>query len=68
MQKKRILDDETHFCSAEVVKQVLQCKSIFDDLENRDMMSARSRANPYESIGASFFQNRLVRQTKLLLT
>lgn len=44
-----------------IIKQLLNCikfKSIFDDLENRDLRQARSRSNPFESIAACFFQNR----------
>lgn len=57
-RKKRILDDEYHFCSKETLKQVLDCKSIFDNLDGRDMRQARSKSNPFESISACFFQNR----------
>jgi hypothetical protein len=56
--KKKILDDEDNFCSKEILKSVLDCKSIFDDLSNKEMLDARRRSNPYEAIGAQFFQNR----------
>lgn len=56
--KKRILDDEFQFCSQKTLKKVLECKSIFDNLNDKDMRNARSRANPFEKIGSQFFQNR----------
>ena len=56
--KKRILDDEFEFCSPETLKQVLDCKSIFDNLDDKDMRNARYRSNPFEAIGSRFFLNR----------
>lgn len=57
-KKKRILDDEFEFCTADTLQQVLECKSIFDNLDNKDMINARYRSNPFEAIGSRFFQNR----------
>ena len=65
-QKKRILDDEDTFCSLETLKQVLACKSIFDNLDDREMRNARFRSNPYEAIGSRFFQNRYKRMHRHL--
>lgn len=56
--KKRILDDEYQFCSQETLSKVLECKSIFDNLEDKEMRNARSRSNPFERLGSQFFQNR----------
>ena len=37
---------------------MLSCKSVFDKLEAFEMMKARSRSNPFETIGKGIFQNR----------
>ena len=44
--------------NSKILKLQTKNKSIFDNLDNREMMNARSRSNPYESIGSVFFQNR----------
>lgn len=56
--KKRTLDNETNFCSEEVLQGVLNCKSIFDNLEPEEMRKARTRSNPYETIRGAIFLNR----------
>ncbi|KAL4238274.1 Cap-specific mRNA (nucleoside-2'-O-)-methyltransferase 1 [Mactra antiquata] len=56
--KKRTLDNETSFCSEGVLEGVLNCKSIFDNLEPEEMRKARTRSNPYETIRGVFFLNR----------
>ncbi|XP_072948774.1 cap-specific mRNA (nucleoside-2'-O-)-methyltransferase 1-like [Epargyreus clarus] len=56
--KKLIIDDETNFVKPSILKGVLDAKTIFDKLHDEDMRSARSRSNPYESIGSVFFLNR----------
>lgn len=38
---------------------MIKCKSIFDHVKNRELNEARARANPYETVKAGFFQNRL---------
>ncbi|XP_065222418.1 cap-specific mRNA (nucleoside-2'-O-)-methyltransferase 1 [Planococcus citri] len=57
-KKKRILDDETHFCDASVLKQVLICKTAFDKMGPEEKRRARSRSNPYELIKKGPFLNR----------
>ena len=37
---------------------MLSCKSVFDKLEAFEMMKARSRSNPFETIAKGIFQNR----------
>lgn len=37
---------------------IMKAKSEFDDLDSKIFIDARSRANPYERIGKSIFQNR----------
>ncbi|XP_032792891.2 cap-specific mRNA (nucleoside-2'-O-)-methyltransferase 1 [Daphnia magna] len=56
--KKLTIDDETTFCAADVLQKVLQCKSIFDVLEEEELRKARSRSNPFETIRGAFFLNR----------
>jgi len=52
------ISGETTFCDSNVLKDVLSCKSVFDKLEAHEMMKARSRSNPYETIAKGIFQNR----------
>ncbi|KAL3872951.1 hypothetical protein ACJMK2_036120 [Sinanodonta woodiana] len=56
--KKRTIDDENQFCQEETLKSILQCKSVFDNLEPEEMRRARTRSNPYETIRGAFFLNR----------
>lgn len=56
--KKLSIDDETNFCDAEVLLQVLECKSIFDRLEEEELRKARTRSNPFETIRGGIFLNR----------
>merc|ERR1740128_82100 len=56
--KKLTIDDETTFCDEDVLLQVVQCKSIFDELEPEELRKARSRSNPFETIRGAFFLNR----------
>ncbi|ROL43149.1 Cap-specific mRNA (nucleoside-2'-O-)-methyltransferase 1 [Anabarilius grahami] len=57
-QKKLKIDDETEFCSGNLLHLLLRCKSVFDDLEGEEMRRARTRSNPYETIRGAFFLNR----------
>ncbi|EJW70161.1 hypothetical protein WUBG_18932, partial [Wuchereria bancrofti] len=41
-----------------LMKKMLDAKSVFDELDMKDLKEARIRANPYETIGSAFFQNR----------
>ena len=56
--RKETIDDETRFADPEVLSAVLKCKSIFDNLEPQELMKARSKSNPFETIKGAFFQNR----------
>ena len=56
--RKETIDDETRFADPEVLSAVLKCKSIFDKLEPKELMMARSKSNPFETIKGAFFQNR----------
>ncbi|VBB31059.1 unnamed protein product [Acanthocheilonema viteae] len=56
--RKETLDDEWKYCDSKLMKKMLDAKSVFDQLDVRDLKEARTRANPYETIGSAFFQNR----------
>uniref|UniRef100_A0A8D0HJH1 Cap-specific mRNA (nucleoside-2'-O-)-methyltransferase 1 n=1 Tax=Sphenodon punctatus TaxID=8508 RepID=A0A8D0HJH1_SPHPU len=57
-KRKMMIEDETEFCSEDLLHSVLQCKSVFDELEGEEMRRARTRSNPYEMIRGVFFLNR----------
>uniref|UniRef100_A0AAR2KVQ2 Cap-specific mRNA (nucleoside-2'-O-)-methyltransferase 1 n=1 Tax=Pygocentrus nattereri TaxID=42514 RepID=A0AAR2KVQ2_PYGNA len=57
-ESKMKIDDETEFCSEDLLQVLLRCKSVFDDLEGEEMRRARTRSNPYETIRGAFFLNR----------
>ncbi|EFO20090.2 hypothetical protein LOAG_08398 [Loa loa] len=56
--RKETLDGEWKYCDNLLMKKMLNAKSVFDQLDVRDLKEARTRANPYETIGSAFFQNR----------
>ncbi|XP_037078583.1 cap-specific mRNA (nucleoside-2'-O-)-methyltransferase 1-like [Pollicipes pollicipes] len=56
--KKKEIEGETHFCDSKILADVLNCKSVFDQLQPVEMRRARSRSNPFESIKGVFFLNR----------
>lgn len=55
---KLTIDDEAKFCDDEILAEVLNSKSIFDNLGANDMRNARTRSNPFELIRGSIFLNR----------
>ncbi|KAM9445248.1 cap-specific mRNA (nucleoside-2'-O-)-methyltransferase 1 [Clarias gariepinus] len=57
-ERKLRIEDETEFCSEELLHALLRCKSVFDNLEGEEMRRARTRSNPYETIRGAFFLNR----------
>ncbi|XP_032517656.2 cap-specific mRNA (nucleoside-2'-O-)-methyltransferase 1 [Danaus plexippus] len=57
-KKKTIIEDETEFVDPQILKGILNSKTIFDNLEGEDMRLARTRSNPYETIGSVIFLNR----------
>ena len=56
--RKFTIEDETHFCNPEFLAEVIDCKSIFDQLEPEELRNARTRSNPFETIRGVFFLNR----------
>lgn len=57
-EKKMFIDDETKFCEPQILADILKSKTIFDNLGADDMRHARTRCNPFETIGRSIFLNR----------
>lgn len=57
-KRKETIDNETKFVAPEILKNILKSKSIFDQVEGRDMGNARLRSNPFEKIGSAIFMNR----------
>ncbi|KAM3861158.1 cap-specific mRNA (nucleoside-2'-O-)-methyltransferase 1 [Diretmus argenteus] len=56
--RKLKIEDETEFCTEDLLHTLLRCKTVFDDLEGEEMRRARTRSNPYETIRGAFFLNR----------
>ena len=56
--KKTSLDDEDLFTEGGLLLKMLQLKTQFDSLDGKQLMKARSRANPYEQLKCAIFQNR----------
>lgn len=57
-KRKYSIQGEDLFCDRKLLEEVLSSKSIFDNVPEGEFFEARKRANPYESIGSVFFQNR----------
>ncbi|XP_064602092.1 cap-specific mRNA (nucleoside-2'-O-)-methyltransferase 1-like [Liolophura sinensis] len=57
-EKKLDISDETQYCTEKTLKEVLNNKSVFDQLHPEEMRRARTKSNPYETIRGVFFQNR----------
>lgn len=57
-KKKLDISDETNFCDPKILEGILNAKSIFDQLDGRELQRSRSRSNPFETLGKLFFQNR----------
>ena len=56
--RKEDISDETAFCDADALQNVLSAKTVFDVLEGEELMKARSRSNPFETIRGALFLNR----------
>ncbi|KAJ1366178.1 hypothetical protein KIN20_026779 [Parelaphostrongylus tenuis] len=55
---KMNIDGETEFCDGEILRTMIEFKKVFTAIPQCDLQEARTRANPYETIGGAFFQNR----------
>ncbi|XP_054006129.1 cap-specific mRNA (nucleoside-2'-O-)-methyltransferase 1 [Hylaeus anthracinus] len=56
--KKLVVDTKTPFCSEDIVMNIINSKTVFDNLDSVEMRRARTRSNPYETIRGSIFLNR----------
>jgi len=56
--KKYTIDDENMFCNPNILKQIIESKAIFDQLDKAEMRKARTRSNPYETIRSVNYLNR----------
>ena len=56
--RKEDISDETNYCDADALENVLSAKTVFDRLEGEELMKSRSRSNPFETIRGAFFLNR----------
>ncbi|CAI5442562.1 unnamed protein product [Caenorhabditis angaria] len=62
-EKKLKIEDEIEFCNQDILLEMLDAKNVFDLMSDKDLREARTRANPYETIGSAFFQNRAAMKT-----
>lgn len=56
--KKLTIENETNFCDEDILKRVLESKSVFDNLGAEDMRRSRTKSNPFETIRGNIFLNR----------
>ncbi|XP_054262989.1 cap-specific mRNA (nucleoside-2'-O-)-methyltransferase 1-like isoform X1 [Macrosteles quadrilineatus] len=52
------IEEFTDFCDPNILTNILSKKSIFDTLDGEEMRRARTRSNPFETIGKGMFLNR----------
>ncbi|XP_037038234.1 cap-specific mRNA (nucleoside-2'-O-)-methyltransferase 1 [Bradysia coprophila] len=52
------IDNENTFCDPDVLHEILNSKTIFDDIDREELRRARTRCNPFETIRGSIFLNR----------
>jgi len=57
-ERKEVIDNEANFCDPEVLKKMLEGKTVFDNLGEDEFLKARTRSNPHETIRGGIFQNR----------
>jgi len=57
-ERKELISDEYDFCESQILDGIIENKSIFDKLGNKEFLHSRTRANPYETIRGAIFQNR----------
>ncbi|KAM6915772.1 cap-specific mRNA (nucleoside-2'-O-)-methyltransferase 1 isoform 1-T1 [Xenentodon cancila] len=56
--RKLKIEEETEFCTEDLLHTLLHCKTVFDDLDGEEMRRARTRSNPFETIRGGIFLNR----------
>ncbi|XP_046663611.1 cap-specific mRNA (nucleoside-2'-O-)-methyltransferase 1 isoform X1 [Homalodisca vitripennis] len=52
------IEEFTDFCDPNILSSILTKKSIFDSLDGEELRRARTRSNPFETIGKGMFLNR----------
>ena len=57
-ERKEDISDEYNYCDKDALSNVLGAKTVFDKLEGDELLKARTRSNPYETIRGAFFLNR----------
>lgn len=57
-KQKDSIEKETTFCDPEILHRILDGKTIFDNLSDKEFLDARQRSNPFETIKGAIFQNR----------
>ena len=57
-QRKEDISDEHNYCDKDALVSVLSAKTVFDKLEGDELLKARTRSNPFETIRGAFFLNR----------
>ncbi|XP_059618679.1 cap-specific mRNA (nucleoside-2'-O-)-methyltransferase 1 [Phlebotomus argentipes] len=57
-KRKMTIDDETLFCDPDILKNVLEAKTVFDNMNDLEMRRACQRSNPFETIKNVVFLNR----------
>lgn len=57
-QRKVDISDEDNYCDKDALSSVLSAKTVFDKLEGDELLKARTRSNPFETIRGAFFLNR----------
>uniref|UniRef100_A0A3B4A205 Cap-specific mRNA (nucleoside-2'-O-)-methyltransferase 1 n=1 Tax=Periophthalmus magnuspinnatus TaxID=409849 RepID=A0A3B4A205_9GOBI len=59
------IENETEFCTEDLLHTLLRCKAVFDDLEGEEMRRARTRSNPYETIRGGIFLNAAMKMANI---
>ncbi|KAL3072784.1 hypothetical protein niasHS_017758 [Heterodera schachtii] len=61
--KDEQLMKQDRYCPSEQIAELIEAKNVFDTMDRKEVEAARSRANPYETVKAGFFQNRAAMKT-----
>ncbi|XP_075224003.1 cap methyltransferase 1 [Lycorma delicatula] len=56
--KVMVMDSYNDFCDPDLLSDILESKTVFDDLEGKELLNAVKRSNPFETISNGIFLNR----------
>lgn len=56
--EKLVIEDEDRFVEPKILHDMLEAKTAFDELDADDMLNARTKSNPFETIKGAIFLNR----------